>query len=154
VNYVGSAQERHFELWPIDEGYIAPEPGPPSQSYDEEISKLKEWINLRINWLDENIPELSNEIINNIQKPDQEANKQTTYRLFPNPATNYFYVGSSKHIKEIKIYNVVGQQVSRLELGPSYSEKIRINRLPSGLYFIKLIRQDGNSIIHKHIFRK
>jgi hypothetical protein len=154
VIYVGSAQERHFELWPIDEGYIAPEPGPPSQSYDEEISKLKEWISLRLNWLDQNIPELRIEILDYIQKPNQDTNKQTTYRLFPNPATNYFYVESSKHIKEIRIYNVVGQQVYHLELGPSYSEKIPINGLPSGLYFIKLIRQDRNSIVYKHIFRK
>ncbi|MFH1196617.1 MAG: CotH kinase family protein [bacterium] len=64
---VDIAKDRHFELFPIDNSNAAPEVEPPSQSYEEEIAKLKEWIRRRIIWLDKNIPALTENIIVNNQ---------------------------------------------------------------------------------------
>ncbi|MCP4713237.1 MAG: hypothetical protein GY869_31790, partial [Planctomycetes bacterium] len=109
--YVDEAQERHFELWPIELDYRAPEVDPPSQTYDEEIAKLKLWIQTRINWLDENIPLLENEIITDSISPDPGANEPVIYNIFPNPASNFIRIESPKPIQKIVIYNFLGQQV-------------------------------------------
>ena len=54
---VSAAQERHFQKWPIlGLATAAPEVEPLPDSYAGEVAFFKEWINLRINWLDENLP--------------------------------------------------------------------------------------------------
>lgn len=60
---VNDAQQRHFALWPISATNAAPEVEPPSQSYAEELTRLKAWIARRIAWLDINIPLLHGNIL-------------------------------------------------------------------------------------------
>jgi hypothetical protein len=117
VNHVGNAEERHFELWPIDEGYIAPEPGPPSQSYGEEISKLKDWIYLRITWLDENIPQLRDNITKVADDDHQMPKEPKLLNNFPNPfnpRTIINYELPIPNYVELRIYNLLGQNVETL----------------------------------------
>ncbi len=49
---LSSAQDRHFRVWPIAGPNPAPEVERASRSYDEEIGRLKNWIRIRIAWLD------------------------------------------------------------------------------------------------------
>ena len=63
---VNDAQQRHFALWPISAPNAAPEVEPPSQSYAEELARLKAWIARRIAWLDVNIPTLQDNVIRHI----------------------------------------------------------------------------------------
>jgi hypothetical protein len=63
ANAVHDAQQRHFALWPISASNMAPEVEPPSTSYGEEVTRLKDWIARRIAWLDVNIPKLRDNII-------------------------------------------------------------------------------------------
>jgi hypothetical protein len=54
---VQNAQERHFQKWPLlGVSGFAPELEPYPVSYLEELTALKNWINIRIQWLDDNIP--------------------------------------------------------------------------------------------------
>jgi len=149
VIHVGDAQERHFELWPIDQGYIAPEPGPPSQTYEEEIIKLKNWIELRFSWLDENVPKLRDNIITSVKSPEAQTTDAVTYRLYPNPISDVLQINSSKPISVIKVYNVLGQQV--YSSGPmlSTSERIQLSGLSPGPYFIQLIDNNQKFQIRK-----
>jgi hypothetical protein len=149
--YVNEAQARHFALWPIDRNYSAPEVDQPSQSYDEEIAKLKEWIRRRIVWLDENIPLLREEIQTTVKV---DATVQIACRIFPNPARTDFFVESDVPIREINIYNVLGQRVYAAESKDRHSEKIPIHNFHSGIYVIEAIRQDGSKIVQRQIFQK
>jgi len=151
---VGIAQERHFAIWPIEEGYMAPEPGPPSQSYDEEITKLKNWITTRINWLDAHFNDLREEIVTEINSGTENLNKLPRVKLYPNPAKYHFNIESDIFINEIQIYNLIGQKVYQSRVSTKNSRKINISELPAGVYFVKLTRINNIPIIHKHIITK
>jgi hypothetical protein len=147
VNHVGDAQERHFELWPIDEGYIAPEPGPPSQSYEEEIAKLKEWIRLRLNWLDENIPNLRDEIttIESKDLSDSFPTKPHLLNNFPNPFNPTTAIGyrlSAVSDVKLSIYNLLGQKVVMLVNGKQAAGSYKIewdgSGFASGIYYYRI----------------
>lgn len=55
-NLVNEAQKRHFTRWPVLGQYIWPNPQPIPASYAEEIIALKAWIESRLQWIDENLP--------------------------------------------------------------------------------------------------
>jgi hypothetical protein len=149
---VGDAQKRHFALWPIDRGYMAPEVDPPSRTYDQEIAKLKGWIHRRLAWLDINIPKLREEI--QVQVPDttDDTDVKTVGRIFPNPARDRLFLEFKVPVTHIAIYNVLGQQVYTAILNNSYNHVIDIRSFQSGLYFTRLKLQNGKSIIFKNIF--
>jgi hypothetical protein len=80
---VNDAQQRHFALWPISAPNAAPEVEPPSHSYAEEVTRLKDWIARRIAWLDVNIPKLQD----NITHPKDTSNIQIVNPSFELPGT-------------------------------------------------------------------
>lgn len=65
-------------------------------------------------------------------------------RIYPNPATGYFYIQSDKVKKEsliIEIYNICGQKVDRKSyLGFSSEIKVDCSSLKQGLYLIRIIQ--------------
>ncbi|RPH91868.1 MAG: T9SS C-terminal target domain-containing protein [Calditrichaeota bacterium] len=138
---VADAQVRHFKLWPINQTNPAPEVEPPSRSYDEEIAKYKVWIRRRITWLDANMPKLRQKITVNAEESPQPS--PTTFRLFPNPAADRLYIESGKPMRRVQIYNVLGRLVYDERLNDSFSEKIAVQTLQSGIYFIRLQQADG-----------
>jgi hypothetical protein len=57
ANLVNESQAWHYKIW----GHMGvqtgtPEIGTPSQTYAEEVQKLKDWYTRRLNWLDLNMP--------------------------------------------------------------------------------------------------
>jgi hypothetical protein len=50
------AQKRNFNKWPILGKYVWPQPKPIATTWEGEVDELKKWINLRLQWLDNNIP--------------------------------------------------------------------------------------------------
>jgi hypothetical protein len=146
---VSEAQKRYFALYPIDKNYMAPEVDKPSKSYDEEIAKLKEWIRRRINWLDANVPELRQNIINETSVSTQKTNMQPRYQIFPNPATNHLFFEFEVPVKRITIYNMLGQKVYDAAFNNTRAETIHIFDLPTGLFFIRWTLSDGRSIVQK-----
>ena len=54
-NLVAEAQRRHFTQWPILGTYVWPNPQPIPATYAGEISSLKNWLTLRLKWIDENL---------------------------------------------------------------------------------------------------
>lgn len=57
--------------------------------------------------------------------------------IFPNPATDYLNIISNTKILQAKIFNVLGQEVFRINL-ESKNEEILINHLVTGVYTIQL----------------
>ena len=71
--------------------------------------------------------------------PDVEGAKQE-FKIYPNPATNYFELDSDLENVEITIYNNLGEIVH----SEIWSEKaIKIDFLPTGYYFIQLSKDNN-----------
>ena len=152
--YVEAAQARHFAIWPIDRDYKAPEVDPPVHSYSEEITKLKNWIQLRVHWLDKNIPELRNQIIAPVSSDEAASPPPAAFRLFPNPAADCFYVQSDQPIGKIQLFNLLGQEVYCADLNQVKLAKIQIHGLQSGMYLVRIVGADEQVQVLKHIFQK
>ena len=139
---VDEAQERHFELWPIESDYRAPEVDPPSLTYDQEISKLKDWIRVRMTWLDKNIPLLKNEIGGHGDQP-------ASFSVFPNPSSGPVTVTAEKAIYQIFVYNEFGQAVYLSDKKITHSRSIQLTGLASGIYFLKVLFVDQEYDVQK-----
>jgi hypothetical protein len=73
-----------------------------------------------------------------------------TVRLYPNPAQNEFSIESDVDIKQIKMYNQLGQVVlgfDDIKPQPSYN----ISVLSKGIYFVELSSVQGKKSIRKLI---
>ena len=151
--FVDDAQKRHFALWPIDRDYRAPEVDAPSRTYDQEIAKLENWIRLRIDWLDVNIPLLREEIVTDTPAVHDEK-KPELYHIFPNPASEHIFLKSELPFKRITIFNILGQQVYDAEFFPSFAKEISLDGLQSGKYFIKIQFQNGSVQVQKQVILK
>jgi len=58
-------------------------------------------------------------------------------RVYPNPATEYFSVDGVDHLKEVIVYNLVGQEVKRFKA--SLKAKYDVSELIRGLYLVRLV---------------
>lgn len=149
---LGDAKERHFTRWPINARNIAPEIEGSPDSYEEEIVRLKNWIRLRLDWLDNNFPKLRDKIINDLAATQETQSPRMTLRVFPNPARDYLWVESNEPVQKISIYNMLGQQVYTSNKR-AYSHRIPVSRIASGQYVIKVIGNNNQTTVTKHMIR-
>jgi hypothetical protein len=88
-NLVQAAQARHFQKWPLlGVSGPAPEMGSIATTYNAELDTLKHWIQLRLNWLDTNIPGNCSSI------PGSNKNgfdNNNSFSCFPNPSNGLIY---------------------------------------------------------------
>lgn len=70
----------------------------------------------------------------------EETNKELF--IYPNPAKDYLDIISQENIKEIDIYNIIGQK-QQINIIGNYSSRIDISSLNSGSYIINLITDKG-----------
>ena len=80
----------------------------------------------------------------------QDVDGFGTVRLYPNPAQNEFSVESDVDIKQIKMYNQLGQVVLEfddIKPQPSYN----ISVLSKGIYFVELSSVQGKKSVRKLI---
>lgn len=56
---LNAAQQRNFTVWPILGTYVWPNPSPIPTSYAGEIIELKDWVQGRWSWLDENLSDIA-----------------------------------------------------------------------------------------------
>jgi len=68
-------------------------------------------------------------------------------KVYPNPFTNEVKVETNNQIKQIEIYNLVGQKIAN----SSNTSIIKTNHLKSGVYLIKVIDNKGNLFTEKII---
>ena len=61
------------------------------------------------------------------------------FNLYPNPAKNNLTVNSKNEpLKQIEVFNVLGQRVINLNFSSSLTENIDITSLSSGMYLVKI----------------
>jgi hypothetical protein len=110
------AQARHFQKWPIlGMSGPAPELEPVAATYNAELDTLKAWINLRLQWLDANIPGLCSPVFNAVER----VNVFSALRYFPNPGNGKIhfdgFLGDSAPY-ELNIYNTAGEKIDHFAL--------------------------------------
>jgi hypothetical protein len=118
-NLVQNAQARHFKKWPIlGMSGPAPEIGAIATTYNAVLDTLKGWINLRLQWLDSNIPGLCVPLTTNVE----QQNAINMLRFFPNPSNGTIHFEgmlNSESPVEMSVYDVTGKIVDRIVLTQS-----------------------------------
>jgi hypothetical protein len=139
-------QMRHYQQWPILGSNVgAPELDKIPATYDGEIAKLKTWITLRLNWLDENM--VGKEPYIPTDTNDLAVNEG--FRMFPNPCRDVLYIESSQAISEIVICGIDGR-VQRAEKEINARDyQINASQLKRNLYFIKVRFTNGEVLNSK-----
>lgn len=132
--HVYDAQENHYKRWKIlGRGTGAPEVEPPAETYDQEIAKLISWIDIRLNWLDLNMPG-SAEHCWPVSLKEQEAD--LIFRMFPNPASSDLYIESDQQISSVEIIALSGRVVYS-GVFSHWTCHIDVSSIQSGLYLVK-----------------
>ena len=147
---VGEASVRHFTLYPINGVNPAPEVEPSSKTYDEEISRLKKWISKRLTWLDANIPKLRSNITGTEATPSEPSNflLSQNYPNPFNPTTQIKYSVPKKSFITLKVYNLLGEEVTTLFEGFKkagiYTATFNAGRFSSGVYLYRMTASQTN----------
>jgi subtilisin-like proprotein convertase family protein len=136
--YLNQAQIRHFDRWGnlgLNTG--APEVDPDPNTFAGQITKFKNWISLRLDWLDENIP--GNPAACSLSTSENTSN---TLQLYPNPADDYFFIQSSdwtaNTTAKIRIIDLFGRTIHQNTMENS-NESITISNYQSGTYFVEVL---------------
>ncbi len=72
--------------------------------------------------------------------------------VYPNPATNFIMLKNSAGVKEVRVFNLIGRQVTNftdITTGQSYP----VSALPNGMYLVQLI-DANNDIMSTHRMNK
>jgi hypothetical protein len=141
-NLVQFAQARHFQKWPIlGMSGPAPEIGPFATTYNGELDTLKAWINLRLNWLDINIPNLFTPLSIN----DLPQNQAGILYYYPNPGNGNFhfegYINSSTSL-QMTVFDLAGRMIDQLSIQPGNLKfDYRLSR--KGVFFFAISNKQG-----------
>jgi len=147
---VQSAQARHFQKWPLlGVSGQAPEVGPFATTYDAELDTLKNWIKIRLQWLDANIPGHCYPVdISNVSDVTNSA-----FKYYPNPSkgTIHFegFILNNENAK-LKIYDVTGNLIVEKTLTSGKQNFDCFIENSGAYYFVinaKENRQSGKIII-------
>lgn len=66
---------------------------------------------------------------------------KTALKVFPNPADNYFRIDGVQDISKAIVFNIVGEEMVSFNVSPERSYDI--SHLNSGIYLVKLVRNNG-----------
>ncbi|GGF01948.1 Por secretion system C-terminal sorting domain-containing protein [Chishuiella changwenlii] len=79
---------------------------------------------------------------------DDLSNNKNTLTVYPNPITNSeFYIKGLEKNETIDIYNLSGQLVQTIR-NVNTDSKVRLNKLPKGVYIVKTKKQSTKVIIN------
>ncbi|HZL11873.1 MAG TPA: CotH kinase family protein [Prolixibacteraceae bacterium] len=141
-NLLEVPQERHYQAWPIlGRSVGAPEIDDFPDTYEGEVDKLKNWILLRLDWLD-------NHMLG--QEPDTFPNSLSkllvsdkNFKMFPNPCQNTLYLESTQTITDVMICGVDGKiQLQKLNVNSS-DYTLDVTQLVRNFYILKVRFANG-----------
>jgi hypothetical protein len=74
------------------------------------------------------------ELMLGTDQPEDELN----ISIYPNPASSYLYIESSHPIKEVRMYNMLGEGVLKLEIG-NLQGRVDVRGMKNGIYFLEVV---------------
>ncbi len=63
--------------------------------------------------------------------------------FYPNPVSDIMYIENKVNMKEIRIINILGQEVVRMRLDNSQSYQLNTSELDRGLYILSVVGENG-----------
>jgi hypothetical protein len=134
VALTAEARNRHFNRWPILGKYVWPNPTPIPADYVSEIDYLKDWLNRRLIWLDNNMPNTGA-----CYDYPASATEDIQVQASPNPFSNQLVIqikSKQTFTMPVRIVNGQGQVIYQQQFPiKSGSNQIQINTQgwPKGL---------------------
>ncbi len=154
VNLVNEARQRHFQRWPVLGQYIWPNPQPIPTTYDGEISSLKAWINSRLQWIDDNIPNTGSCMD---YQPPGNVPQSLNASIQPNPIAGNANVSIQSTIAQriiLKVTDALGRTTCQYHSDVSIGlNSIVVPALgwSSGVYFFSFTSSSGEKIVAKAV---
>jgi CotH kinase protein/Secretion system C-terminal sorting domain len=149
-SYLNVAQGRHYTKWEhLGVATGTPEVDANPTTFTGQIQKFKNWINLRLTWLDANIPGNANNCSLSIVENDKPSNNIT---LYPNPTKDYLNIKNegNQNINSIEILDFTGKSVKKITGSFTENISIDVQEIENGIYFCKIVG-DNNSKTFKFI---
>jgi subtilisin-like proprotein convertase family protein len=139
---VNESQDWHYLTW----GHMGAATGTgevqaPSQTYAEEVQRLKDWLTRRVNWLDINMPGT----LNGCSFASLEEISTVSFEVYPNPFISALYLNfENKGLEkgQIILRDAAGRIVSLFSIdSPQLQEQLELTglgELQSGIYFVEV----------------
>ncbi len=114
VALLGVAADRNFQRWPVLGSYVWPNRFV-GATYAEEVNYLKEWVETRMAWIDDNLPAVTTLPVETL--PENTVSLSAPY---PNPFTESarmtLTLGSVRDVQAVA-YDMLGRRVAALYEG-------------------------------------
>jgi len=139
--YLNESQQRNFQRWPILGTYVWPN-NFIGTTYTSEINYLKNWINSRIAWIDNNIPG------NCYNVGVDEYVTESLYKVYPNPSKDYIvisFITNNNIDKHIKLIDAQGKTIHS-EISFKNNLQIDISGYSKGIYLLEVTEGDLHKI--------
>lgn len=139
VDRMGTAIDLNFTKWPILGQYVWPNPGPIPSDYAGEIEKLKDWVDMRLAWLDNNWP---GHCVSGVGIAEVDM---AQVALWPNPAHDMVYITGIEPNEPCIVYDLNGREVRKLTLSSDHT--IEIASLAEGMYQLAVPHNGGTRVL-------
>lgn len=146
--YLDQAQSRHFERWGnLGLATGAPEVDADPATFPGQITKFKNWITTRMNWLDANIPGDATTCNLSTMTP-----LKTTFQLIPNPANQSVMINMPKN-EQIKSLNIIDLTGKIIFSSANFENNTLVStgNLAEGIYLVKIETTSNSSLVQKLI---
>ena len=135
VSFIEEPRERNYYIWPVIDDYLF-FPNYVSQTYEEEILNVKNWLTARVQWIDDYIDQLYYPVVIYSSIPVLTEAGQPELNVFPNPFTDKLILAVSvKKSADLKVElsNLLGQAIiiDYGNIAEGYSE-IRLDNFKTG----------------------
>jgi hypothetical protein len=130
------AQDRHYQKWRILGVNVGtPEVDPQPATYAGEISKFKQWISTRLQWLDAHMPGF---VITGLEEDALEND----HLIYPNPVSTQLTIQAPGIIKNISVFSINGK-IRIFEEVNKRTVKIPVQSLSQGIYLVRITEAGG-----------
>jgi hypothetical protein len=159
VSELGDARERNFQRWPTLGTYVWPNSWFYAQSttHDQVVGYLKDWMRDRSEWLDNNIPGVSEDC--EIYAPPYEGLITVTgvadqsleiLQVYPNPASDVLYVRGTSVIMEVSVIDMMGRAIAH-EYPIAKAIEVHVKGSPEGMYLVQIKTKDETLVRRVYI---
>lgn len=142
------SQQRNFQKWPVLGQYVWPNYYV-GNTFQSEVTWLKNWVTARMNWLDANMYSL-------VTGVDETSSSMFSATVYPNPVNEELavsYTLPAAGLVEFKLIDVTGREVKSftgdVEEAGEHTRLINSGDLTSGLYFYVIKSGSGARVTGK-----
>ena len=137
---LNDAQARHYQKWEhLGQNTGTPEIENSPATFAGQVQKFKDWLTLRLTWLDANIPTNTGTCALSTNQSEAFGNAISVY---PNPSSTILNIkNSNQNIEKIEIIDMFG----KLIFSQNEASSVNISSVANGIYVCKIYGSDNNS---------